>query len=193
MTSIDSEAYFASYRPGQPRSEKTDLGDRLAIRPALLTDVVGLANVAFERHADSLELHRERFKKEIEAHPSWQDRLLFVGTVDGEVVAFGRANFFEPPEGALPNVVPAGWYLGGTIVSPAYRRLGIGLELTRLRLTWIAERTTIAYYCVNALNRASIDLHARFQFEEVSRDISFPGSNFTGGVGILFRATLTQR
>ena len=65
------------------------------------------------------------------------------------------------------------------------------LELTRRRLGWIAGRgATEAYYFANAQNLASIDLHAKLGFVELTRDFHVPGATFAGGVGILFRVQL---
>jgi GNAT superfamily N-acetyltransferase len=81
--------------------------------------------------------------------------------------------------------------LTGVIVDPALRRRGIGAEITRRRLVWIAERATEAYYFANSNNRPSIDLHALFGFKESARDFKFPGTSFSGGgSGILFRVEL---
>lgn len=64
---------------------------------------------------------------------------------------------------------------------------GIGLALTRYRLKWIAERADHAYYFANTRNHASIDLHTRLGFTELTRDFVFPGVSFTGGQGVLHR------
>ncbi len=97
---------------------------------------------------------------------------------------------FTPPPDSPPNMAPAGWYLSGVIVAEDYRRRGIGRRLTQARLNWIAERDRAAYYFSNARNRASIDLHRAFGFVELTRDFTFPGASFEGGVGILFKAEL---
>jgi ribosomal protein S18 acetylase RimI-like enzyme len=80
----------------------------------------------------------------------------------------------------------------GLVITPAYRRRGIGAELTRRRLEWIAERAGEAFYFVNAQNRASIALHDEFQFEEVTREFTYPGVTFKGGAGIVYRKTLSN-
>jgi ribosomal protein S18 acetylase RimI-like enzyme len=113
-----------------------------------------------------------------------------VGLVEDEVAGYGLAGRFDPPADAPANHAPAGWYLQGLIVRPESRRLGLGAELTRGRLEWLAGRTQQAYYFANSLNRASIELHAGFGFEELSRDFWYPDVTFTGGQGVLFRATL---
>jgi hypothetical protein len=44
------------------------------------------------------------------------------------------------------------------------------------------------WYFTSAINSASIAMHARLGFTEVTRDFEFPGVTFTSGQGILFRA-----
>lgn len=77
--------------------------------------------------------------------------------------------------------------LGGVIVVDPWRRRGVGRALTRVRLEFLRPRAQEVFFVVNARNRASIDLHAAFGFEELTRDFEAPGVSFTGGVGILFR------
>jgi GNAT superfamily N-acetyltransferase len=74
------------------------------------------------------------------------------------------------------------------VVDPNRRRQGIGSALTRARLEWVFERADSVFYVVNATNRASIDLHAKQGFEEVTRDFDLPGVTFVGGHGVLCRA-----
>ena len=80
---------------------------------------------------------------------------------------------------------PAGWYLSGCVVDPNRRRRGIGSMLTRARLGWVFDRAECVYYLVNATNKASIDLHSKQGFVEVTRDFDFPGVTFVGGQGVL--------
>jgi hypothetical protein len=63
------------------------------------------------------------------------------------------------------------------------RRRGIAHALTRARLDRLAPPV---YYFANERNRASIDLHAPFGFQELTRDFWHPDVTFTGGGGILF-------
>jgi hypothetical protein len=64
--------------------------------------------------------------------------------------------------------------------------------LTLARLDWIAGRHDQAFYFTNARNVASIELHREFGFAEVTRDFTFPGASFEGGIGVLFRAALAR-
>jgi ribosomal protein S18 acetylase RimI-like enzyme len=180
-------ALFADYAPRDASRPPDRLPEGLAVREAAAGDRDALARIAPERQGGTLEEQLSRFEKELAGAG---DRLILVAEIEGGIVAYGRAKLFRPADDAPANCAPAGWYLGGVIVSPAHRRRGIGAELTWRRLAWIAGRAEEAFYFVNARNRASIDLHARFGFVERTRDFWYPGATFEGGVGILFRAAL---
>jgi ribosomal protein S18 acetylase RimI-like enzyme len=118
------------------------------------------------------------------------DHLLVVAESGHAVVGYARARLFEPPPDAPADTVPRGFYLTGVFVLPDRRRSGIATALTQARLDWIGHRADEAWYFTNARNTASIELHRRFGFEEVSRRFSFPGLTFEGGEGILCRLSL---
>jgi len=120
------------------------------------------------------------------------DRLLLVAEIGTEVVGYGRVRTFEPGPDAPLETAPAGFYLVGPFVRGDRRRLGGGLGLTSARMRWIAERADEAWFFSNARNAASIALHRRLGFEEVTRRFSFPCVTFAGGDGILFRAHLAD-
>ena len=61
-----------------------------------------------------------------------------------------------------PGDAPAGFYLGGVVVNPAFRRMGIGRALTQLRIEWVNDQAARLFYFANARNQATIDLHAEF-------------------------------
>lgn len=109
------------------------------------------------------------------------------------VIGYGRARLFEPEPQTPVDTAPRGYYLTGVFVVPNERRTGIGTALTQARLNWISDRATNAWFFANARNTASITLHERFGFEEITRHFSFPGVTFDGGEGILFRLRLDQR
>ena len=116
--------------------------------------------------------------------------LLVVAEAGGEIVGFGRAGAWDPPDDAPLDAAPPGWYLLGLLVRDAWRRRGVGSALTRRRLDWIGGRTDRAYYFANARNDASIELHRRLGFVERTRDFWFPNTSFGGGGGVLFEAHL---
>jgi ribosomal protein S18 acetylase RimI-like enzyme len=106
---------------------------------------------------------------------------LVVAEVDEMILGYGRAGVFEPEPDAAADTAPRGYYLTGVFVSHDQRRGGIGAALTQARLDWIGERADEAWFFANARNVASIELHLRFGFEEVTRRFSFPGLTFDGG------------
>jgi ribosomal protein S18 acetylase RimI-like enzyme len=183
----ETETYFAAYRTRSPDEDRLGLPTQLIVRPVRMQDVNGLAALHREREGGDLGQHQRRFHREISKDPEWQYRLLLAAEVGDALVGFGRVVHFQPPPDSPADIAPAGWYLMGLVVTPAFRRRGIAAELTRRRLAWIAERAGEVFYFVNAQNRASIALHDGFQFEEVTRDFTYPGVTFKGGVGILYR------
>ena len=180
---------FAPYEP-RGVAEPARLRDGFAVRPSVPADRDALAEIAWMRNGGELAHYVQRFARDLANHGKPPDELWLTALVGGRCVGYGKVASLVVPADAPPNHAPAGYYLGGVSVHPDFRRNGIGRELTRRRLLWVAERADEAFYFVNAQNRASIDLHARFGFVEVTRDFFMPGASFTGGTGILFRADL---
>jgi ribosomal protein S18 acetylase RimI-like enzyme len=174
---------WATYEAGGGRSTALTA---LEIRPAMIADCPDVAAITHER--DRVAVSDAQLRCELDLADG--SRLLLVARVEGEVVAFGRAAHWNASSSAPANSAPSGWYRFGVIVRDRWRRHGIGTELTRRRVTWISERAGTAYYFANARNRASIDLHEKLGFVEITRDFSFPGASFEGDEGILFRVDL---
>lgn len=181
---------FAAYQPRRSGDEPRAPLSGLVIRPSLLPDRDALAEIAWQRNGGELASYVQRFDRDLSNHGKPLDALWLTAEAQGRIVAYAKVSFFEPPVPGPVNVAPGGYYFGGVTVRPEFRRRGIGHELTRQRLEWIARRAREAYYFVNAQNRASIDLHAAFGFVELTRDFFIPGASFVGGEGILFRAEL---
>lgn len=186
---------FAEYKPGPMRRRPAVLSLELQVRPAKAQDLEALALIAAERegqsHAEALQAIHACFAKASEL----ERPLLWVAQWQNELLGFAKLRYFqlpaETPPADLPNLVPTGWYLGGIVVAPQYRRLGVGKALTQARLNWLrSQPCDSVFYCVNAQNLASMDLHRAFGFVEISRDFAFPGMSFSGGQGILFKADL---
>lgn len=119
------------------------------------------------------------------------DRALFIARPPAgeEIVGYGRIRFFEgDPDQA--RVAPAGYYLSGVMVQPAYRRRGAARALTIARLDHLAKRADEAWYYTNLTNAASRALHASLGFQEVTTNFEYPGMTFEGGTGILCRIDL---
>ncbi len=113
-------------------------------------------------------------------------RQMFVAKANGQVVAYGRVIELAADE-AGPGT-PAGYYLSGVLVDPAWRRRGIATELTRARLRWAFARTDEVFYVAGADNIASLHLHAALGFQEVKR---FGSKRTAAGVDVLSRLTRT--
>lgn len=120
------------------------------------------------------------------------NRRLFVAVVEERVVGYGRVAYFDPPHDAPADVAPAGYYLSGLLVPLPWRGLGVGQRLTMVRLAWIFERADYAWYFTNARNQASLALHAKLGFTEVTREFSYPGVTFDGGIGVLAKAAASD-
>jgi ribosomal protein S18 acetylase RimI-like enzyme len=159
------------------------------IRRAEPRDAAEIARITHERSGGDIEAIEGRIAGEIETAGT-EEHLLLVAVVDMVLAGFGRASYFLPLPEHPPNVAPRGWYLAGLIVAVSFRRHGIGHALTSRRLEHLGTSAVEAFYFASALNRASIDLHARFGFRELTRDFFFPGVSFTGGTGVLYRIEL---
>jgi ribosomal protein S18 acetylase RimI-like enzyme len=173
---------FAEYAPR--RAAAVPRGHAPAIRSATGADLDRLAAIRAAREGEEPAKSRAVFER---ALARGDDSLLLVAEIDDDVAGYGRAGRFAPPPDAPSNCAPEGWYLTGVVVAPPHRRRGVGLALTTARLAWIGERADTAWYFANPRNRATIDLHARLGFVEVTRDFWFPGVTFAGGTGVLFR------
>ncbi len=158
----------------------------LEVRAARPADCTAVAAIEHER--DGVDLDRAAAR--CLAHVDDPGTLLLVAAASGTTVGFGRAILWTPPADAPADAAPGGWYLLGLAVRDRWRRRGIGLELTRRRLEWIRERADEAVFVTNTRNRASLDLHRKLGFVEVTRDFWFPGASFDGGVGVLARVDL---
>jgi len=171
---------FVEYEPGGglPRIAVT-------VRSANADDVAEIIRV--QRSAGRREQDEDAFRHAI----SDADRLLVVAEpVDASGATFVVGWAKTHHHTVVVDEAPAGHYLGGVTVDPAWRRRGVAAALTEARMSWIAARADEAFYIVNVRNPASIDLHRRWGFEEVLRAPGLMGGQFTGGVGLLLRAPL---
>jgi ribosomal protein S18 acetylase RimI-like enzyme len=171
---------------------ESDDGDRrpalndLLIRPASLADVTKLSEIEAAREGGDAGERALSMGRAIASRSTTGQGLFLVAQHDDQLVGFAKARYFDPPHDAPLREAPRGWYLSGVVVAPESRRRGVGSSLTRARLDWIGQRDDWAYYVANARNRVSIALHERFGFVELTRDFSYPGVSFEGGIGVLF-------
>ena len=178
---------FAEYRSKNEICPSVHSASELVIRMGQESDGPALAAIAAEREGTSQAVEATAFRKFMRQSAETGRSIVLVAESRNVVVGFGKCIHFTPPLGAGVNTAPEGWYLMGVIVTPEFRRRGVGHQLTQARLNWVAQRASKAYYFVNAQNRVSIELHRPFGFLEVTRDFSFPHVTFDGGTGILFQ------
>ena len=182
---------FSSYDPASRGLLRVSALDGFSMRTARHSDLREAAGIAAEREGESLEKWLAVFER-------WQEdasgqSLLLVAALRQRVIGYGRAQYFVQPEEAPGNVAPQGWYLMGVVIHPAFRRRGVGLELTRARLALLAKQCSKVFYFVNERNLASIGLHRSVGFVELTRDFWFPKVQFDGGVGVLFECDLRDK
>jgi aminoglycoside 6'-N-acetyltransferase I len=113
-------------------------------------------------------------------------RQMFVAKANGHVIAYGRVA--ELTAGEVAPGTPAGCYLTGVLVDPAWRHRGVATALTRARLRWVFARTDEALYVAGADNTASLNLHAALGFQEMKR---FESERSVAGLDVLSRLTRT--
>lgn len=162
---------FAEYEPARtgPRADVT-------VVPLAERHLDACAVIASEREGGEPSSWRASLQERLHA----AEQVTYVALVDGVVAGYASAGWLAPRVGRPDSVAPDGWYLAGLVVTPVYRRLGVGRRLTRERMNWIAARHDQAWYFVSSLNRASIALHGEFGFRLVARGFEFPGVAVSG-------------
>jgi ribosomal protein S18 acetylase RimI-like enzyme len=175
---------FAEYQPEVGRQSV-----EVDVRPAEPADLQVCAELIVSRTHGSAAERRERLVADL-ADP---DKYIAVAVVGDEVVGYGGVIRHELKLDDPPTTAPTAYYLIGLIVSPAWRRHGIGELLTRDRMRWTAERADAVYYFANQANGAILDLNKTFGFIEVTRDFSFPGAPLKPGTCVLLRADLNDQ
>lgn len=189
---------FAVYDDAAARSPSVDPAE-VTVRVATADDVEQLTALAAaeQRRAPGEgpvdPPPPDRLRERVAAFLEQEDRRVTVAETRTGLVAYGRVGWYEPEPDAAADAAPAGWYLTGLSVEPVWRRRGIARALTEERTDWIASRAVEAWYFANARNRVSLALHASLGFVEVTRNSSFPGVTFRGGVGVLSRIDLGDR
>ena len=179
---------FEPYRHRLMDEERMPALTDLRIRPALLDDLAELGEIEAAREGGKAADYASKFERAITSWNATGQGLVLVAQHGGRLVALAKVSHFTPPNEAPANIAPPGWYLSGLIAVPEYRRRGIARTLTGARLSWIRERDSRAFYFSNLRNQASIELHREFGFVELTRNFTYPGATFEGGIGVLFRA-----
>jgi ribosomal protein S18 acetylase RimI-like enzyme len=148
------------------------------VEPLAVTDVAAAVELAVHVLGVKPGDRGEQFAADI----TGERRQMFVVKASGQVVAYGRVLELAADE-AGPGT-PAGCYLGGVLVEPAWLGRGIATALTRARLHWAFARTGTVFYVTGADNAASLHLHAALGFHEIKR---FTSERSAAGVDVLSR------
>ena len=152
------------------------------IEPLTMADVAAAVELAVRVLRVKPGDRGEQFAADI----TGEQRQMFVAKANGQVVAYGRVIELAADE-AAPGT-PAGYYLSGVLVDPAWRCRGIATALTRARLRWAFARTGTVFYVTGADNAASLHLHAALGFQEVRR---FESERAAAGVDVLSQLART--
>lgn len=176
---------FADY---EPEADRQALGVEVRTRAAEKADLEACARLIVARTGGSVDGRRRRLLGDL------QDprRYSAVACVGDEVVGYGGVIWHETTPADPPRMAPTGYYLVGLIVSPDWRRHGIGELLTVERMRWTAERADTIHYFANLANGPTLDLHEHLGFTEITRDFTFPGNPLKPGTGVLLRAPLKK-
>ena len=148
----------------------------MRIEPLTKADVVAVVELVVRVLGVTPGDRGEQFAADITS----ERRQMLVAKASGQVVAYGRVLELAADE-AAPGT-PAGCYLSGVLVEPAWRGLGIATALTRARLCWAFARTGTVFYVTGADNAASLHLHAALGFQEIKR---FASERSAAGVDVL--------
>lgn len=180
MTRMDLQ--FAAY---MPRPVERHAPVSAVVAEATVDDVPVLATLQAQARGGSVDEWAERIHR---ARCS-EHSLVVTAKVSDEAV--GYANVALLPEHPVDHA-PAGYYLTGVTVDPAWRRRGIGMLMTRWRMDWVWERDSAVWCFISARNPASLDLHRELGFRHVMTGASLQGIEFSGGEGWLLRADPPQ-
>lgn len=162
---------FAEY---DPDVHGVDAGS-VVVRHARAEDAAAIAAVDATR-----EPRPPGYLDKVVARLARHDAIHVVAEVHGQVV--GTSAVMVWPEHAD---APEGWYVSGITVVPSWRRRRVGDRMLAFELASLDSAREPAWSVVNVINRASLDLHARYGFVEVARAAQFAGITFSGGMGLL--------
>ena len=166
------------------QNDRMAVGDEsVSVRVARPADVEGVLGV--QRRSPGRSFTHE-FREHIARAIEDSSLLFLVATNSAETVGWAMTKYFPDLDGEAP----AGQYLMGVTITPAFRGRGVATKLVQARLDWIRQRDDRAYCFTNLSNTASIALHERVGFREVARAPQLRGVPFDGGTGILFSLDL---
>ena len=174
----EDPAGFAAFEPSVSRQPAPD---DLVVRTATAADLDACAALVLELNGGQ----HARWRASLERTSARQDAALMVADVNGEIAGYARIAWRDLPDDAAENAAPAGFYLLGLVVAGRWRRRGIAEALTLERLQWAWARSDRVFYFASADNLASLAVHERLGFRELTRDFTMPGLDYAPGGGVL--------
>lgn len=148
-------------------------GERAEVRDATEADIEATVELIAAHRGGNVDEWRRLFTDALHD----EKRHFVVALIDGRVIGFGHTKLVEREDrGDDDAVPPAGWYLSGVTVHPDYRRRGVGMELTRVRLDRLRGVTDVVYYAAESDNVATLELHALLGFSPTGRWINVAGA-----------------
>ncbi|MHB1210561.1 MAG: GNAT family N-acetyltransferase [Acidimicrobiales bacterium] len=145
----------------------------------MTSDIPACATLIATHESGEVKYWQERFEIDL-ANPR---RKFLVATFNDEIVGYGHAVHHDRVP-TNEESAPSGFFLSGLLVSPEFRRCGIGSKLTGARIDLLKSETDLIYYFADPENEETISMHARLGFEEF-RSMTRFGKLFT-----LFRLDL---
>lgn len=152
---------------------------RVDIREAETSDIPACAAMIAAHESSDVKYWQDRFEIDL-ANPR---RKFLVATFNEEVVGYGHTVHHDRAT-TNEESAPSGYFLSGLLVSPEFRRSGIGSSLTGARIDLLRPDAERIYYYADPENVETISMHARLGFEEY-RSMTRFGKQFT-----LFRLDL---
>lgn len=157
---LDAKPAASRLTTSDPRNGLPPSGP-VRIQPLVPEDIDRCVELAMRVYGTGPGDRQERFGRDVIGEESQ----MFVARVSQAIVGYGRvAKLLEYEAG--PGT-PAGYYLSGVLVDPAWRRQGIASALTRARLRWVFKRSAEVFYVTESTNEASLGLHFALGFTTV--------------------------
>ena len=181
-------ALYAPYDPSP--TQRPAGGSALVVRGVTAEDAPVIAALWAERHGADAAEGEPGVRRHLAAIADGRARdQVFLAEVGGQPAGYGKCGWRDYSGGGAVD----GWYLLGVVVHPDFWRRGAASALARRRFRWLRDQGAEAVWSFsNSRNPASLDMHRKHGFAEVTRDFTIPNISFSGGEGVLMRRGLAD-